>query len=140
MKKLLVFFFAEIMLASVFLSFSPVCAVAHAYKEVAVVSHKNINYELDLSCDDVSVLRSSINKMSLDEQVNIIKKIQSMGFTLQEALCYVFPNLEKSVNKVSMELLIKPVEPAVFAQDNNCKIMFQNAKNGVKFPVKFPCT
>lgn len=102
-------------------------------KQVCVMhSDNNLNLVLDLTSGECSLLRQKINNSSRSEQLSVIQKIMSMGFTLEEALCYVFPNLNESINKIDNQMLINPQNAQVVAGDNDCKISYKNAKNGIK--------
>lgn len=125
MKKLLVFFIGAVCACGACFNFS--CA-----KESITANYCDKSYELDLESDNCSVLRKEINNLSAEEQVNVIEKILAMGFSLQQALQYVYPNLIASVDKLCADIEENPVEPSVFAITNSCKINFKNAKNGIK--------
>ncbi len=128
MKKLLVFFICVMVIS---------CGCPHALK--FAVASENVNianncsvYNLDLGCEDVSLIRKNINALDNLSQVAVINKIMSMGFTLEQALQYVYPNLQSSIENICKNVEISPQEPCVYTEGNNCKIDYKNAKNGVK--------
>lgn len=136
MKKLLVFFIV-ISIICVFWLCNENCnnckyGYGHAIDKVVA---KSVNKSFDINIDahqDISVLRKNINKSPRICQLDVINKIMGMGFSLKEALCYVYPNLEKEVDGICESLLVLPQEPCVIADNNNCKIIFKNAKYGTK--------
>lgn len=136
MKKPLVFF--------IVVSIAFICAIrfgmlglnknkqAVAYNRV-VVKNGTKCFELDTDSDEnITLLRKSINEGDREQHIEVIDKILSMGFCLKDALCYVYPNIEKSIDEICNYLQVLPTEPSVYADINNCKIIFQNAKNGIK--------
>ena len=136
MKKSLVFFilFSIIFLNGIisfgFVRLKTDYAYACDYVEVKSV---NKSFKIDIGSNpDISLLRQNVNKKSREEQLAIIQQILNMGFSLKDALCYVYPNLMDSINCICQSLLILPQEPIVSADNNNCKIIFKTAKNGVK--------
>lgn len=124
-KRLLVFFIGAICACCVCVNF------ANA-KESVVVKNGQAEFVLDMGCDSGSLLRQSINKMDCDDQVKVIEKILAMGFTLQDALQYVYPNLVQSIEKMCKQIEKMPQNPTVYTDKNSCKINFKNAKNGIK--------
>lgn len=132
MKKLLVFFIAIVFLFAVLNCSNLNAAKVYATEKHAFASFENRTFKLNLDCNDCSLIRTKINNLDVQGQIEAVCKIMDMGFNLQQALCYVFPNLEHSINNVCNSLLINPQEPMVIADNNNCKIIFKDAKNGVK--------
>lgn len=125
MKKLLVFFIGAFCAYCVCFNFSYA-------QEGVVANYYDKSFELDMGCDNCSVFRGQINNLDIQEQIGVVEKILSMGFTLQQALQYVYPNLDSSIDKICKDIEKNPVEPGVFAIENSCKINFKNAKNGIK--------
>ena len=132
MKKLLVFLFTIIIGLVLICALRPNKCYAVAKEGQAIINYKENSFVLDLSSNCHSKMRNNINNFSTSDQLVIIDKIVSMGFTREQALYYVFPNLQQSINNVCNKLLITAQEPRVFADKNNCKIIFEKAKNGVK--------
>ena len=132
MKKLLVFLFTIIIGLVLICALRPNKCYAVAKEGQTIINHKENSFVLDLSSNCHSKMRNNINNFNTSDQLVIIDKIVSMGFTREQALYYVFPNLQQSINNVCNKLLITAQEPRVFADKNNCKIIFENAKNGVK--------
>lgn len=125
MKKLLVFFIGAICACSVCINFS-------FAKESTLAIYGERSFVLDLDSDNCSILRNEINSLDRAEQIEIIEKILTMGFSLEQALQYVYPKLQICINEISEKVELDPDEPSVFAIPNSCKINFKNAKNGTK--------
>lgn len=89
----------------------------------------DIFQNFDLGCGAVSEVRRKINALPLDGQIETIEKIISMGFSLEAAVFYVYPNLQGQFDELSRSCFVPPTEPIVCA-DNDCKIIYKNAKNG----------
>lgn len=89
----------------------------------------DIFQNFDLGCGSVSEVRRKINALPLDRQIKTIEKIVSMGFSLEAAVFYVYPNLQGQFDELSRSCFVPPTEPKVCA-DNDCKIIYKNAKNG----------
>ena len=132
MKQLLVFFISIIiLLITANCGYNANTRFVYANQKQSIVRLNDKTYIIDLGGADCSVLRTKINALDTDLQLRAINKIIKMGFSLEEAICYVYPNFKQSVNNICNSLLILPQEPEVYAEDNNCKIMFKHAKNGV---------
>lgn len=98
-----------------------------------LVNQDNFSFVVDLGADDnISKLRKKINGKTKEEQVETINKLLTMNFSLVDAINYVYPNFEKSVNAIAEKYYVGPQEPSVYADENNCKILFKSGKNGVK--------
>lgn len=123
MKKLLVFFIFAIMCSCLF---NQTAVFVFASEKQLI----NIS-ELDLgSNENNSLLRKQINELNQQAQVNMIYKIMGMGFSLEEAVNYVFPNLKNSFENLEDKYNVLPQNASVCAQRNNCKIDYILDKNG----------
>ncbi len=134
MKKPLVFFILLIIVCCFGINFYGVKNINFASGiENCNVLCDGKYYQLNTqSKNNISKLRAEINNLSKTEQVELINKIMEMGFSLRDAINYVYPNFEQSVNNLYDKTYQAPIEPTVEAEKNNCKIIYKNAKNGVK--------
>ena len=87
--------------------------------------------ELDTSTKDTdNMIRNKYLSEDLINRKNVANKIIDMGFDIDEAIDYVFPNLNKSIDNFAEKVDIYAVDATV-KSDKNCKIQFKNEKNGL---------
>ena len=129
MKKMLLVFFYGLCICFIISNFYS-ANFCNAVGNI-LINQDNFRFVVDLGTDDnISKLRKNINGKTKEEQVKTINKLLSMNFSLVEAINYVYPNFEKSVNAIAEKYYVSPQEPSVYADKNNCKILFKSGKNG----------
>ncbi len=80
----------------------------------------------------VSKIRLSIANESSINKYKIINNILSMGFSLEQAINYLYPGLENFLNNLATKINVTPQDAMPYAMQNNCKIAFKEMKNGYK--------
>lgn len=65
------------------------------------------------------------------EKFEIAQKILKMGFSIQEAINYIFPTFGTQIDKIAEKVDIPPTDAKVVS-GKNCKIVFINEKYGSK--------
>lgn len=94
----------------------------------AQVCLNDVTYRISLeSIENMSITQKRVWQYS--DKAKTIKKIMSMGFSLEQAINYVFPNFETSVNDILRKANLAAQDSTVYA-NKDCTIGFTEAVNG----------
>lgn len=97
-----------------------------------IAEYENQKFILDDSGVSTNIeIRKNIYNLSLSEKYDIVNKIISMGFSLIDAINYVFPNLNNSIKNIENKVNQKEIDASVYSL-KNCKIGYKNGKSGLK--------
>ena len=99
---------------------------------VYTIECDNNFYELNLNCEKFcSTIQRQVYDKGQSEKLQIVNKILSMGFSVKDAINYVYPNFEEQISIIAEKIDVLPVDACVKSV-KNCKIEFVDGKNGIK--------
>lgn len=81
--------------------------------------------------ENVQLSQKQKEMISKNERLKVLKQLENFGLTKKERLCYVFPELEEMLKKVSKTVEIYPEKDLVYVVLNKCEIEFEEGSAGV---------
>ena len=79
--------------------------------------------DTDFEKTNLSENQKNIKKNATE--FDTIKKLEKMGFSKKEAICYVFPEIKNILNKLKIAIECKEEPDTVSVVSNSCRLVFE---------------